>query len=68
MVLILAIFLTRYAVSVSLVMHPELKIHANFGLAIGALYGVFSGIFAGRAIRLVRLSLRPASSPPVLNA
>lgn len=70
MVLIMGIFLTKYAVGVSLAMHPELKIHANFSLAIGTLYGVFSGIFAGRAIRLVRLALRPAAGPvlPVLNA
>lgn len=68
MVLIMAIFLTKYVVGVSLVMHPELKAHTNFSLATGTLYGVFSGIFAGRAIRLVRLALRPAPTLPVLNA
>lgn len=68
MALIMAIFLTKYVVGVSLVMHPELKVHANFSLTIGTLYGVFSGIFAGRAIRLVRLALRPAPTLPVVNA
>lgn len=68
MVLIMAIFLTKYVVGVSLVMHPELKAHTNFSLATGTLYGVFSGIFAGRAIRLVRLALRPTPTLPVLNA
>jgi len=63
MVLIMGIFLTKYAVGVSLVMHPELKSSANFSLAIGTLYGVFSGVFAGRAIRLIRLALRPAADP-----
>ena len=63
MTLIMGIFLTKYAVGVSLVMHPELKVHANFSLAIGTLYGVFSGIFAGRAIRLWRLALRPLAAP-----
>jgi uncharacterized membrane protein len=63
MVLIMGIFLTKYAVGVSLVLHPELKVHANFSLAIGTLYGVFSGIFAGRSIRLIRLALRPAATP-----
>lgn len=63
MALIMAIFLTKYAVGVSLVMQPELKVQANFSLAIGTLYGVFSGIFAGRAIRLIRLALRPTASP-----
>ena len=58
MALIMGIFLTKYAVGVSLVMHPELKANASFILAIGTLYGVYSGIFAGRAVRLIRLSRR----------
>ncbi len=71
MALIMGIFLTKYVVGVSLVMHPELKLHTNFSLAIGTLYGVFSGIFAGRAIRLIRLAMRPATAPsssPLLKA
>jgi uncharacterized membrane protein len=72
MALIMGIFLTKYVVGVSLVMHPELKANANFSLAIGTLYGVYSGIFAGRAVRLIRLSrlaMRPAAaSHPILNA
>ena len=68
--LIMGIFLTKYVVGVSLVLHPELKLHANFSLAIGTLYGVFSGVFAGRALRLVLLALRPAAVPslPALHA
>ena len=68
--LIMGIFLTKYVVGVSLVLHPELKLHANFSLAIATLYGVFSGIFAGRALRLVLLALRPAAIPslPALHA
>ena len=70
MALIMGIFLTKYGVGVSLVLHPELKLHANFSLAIGTLYGVFSGIFAGRALRLILLALRSAAIPslPVLQA
>lgn len=70
MALIVGIFLTKYVVGVSLVMQPELKLHANFSLAIGTLYGVFSGIFAGRAMRLILLALRPASCPalPIVHA
>ena len=63
MALIMGIFLTKYAVGVNLVMHPELKANASFILAIGTLYGVYSGIFAGRAVRLIRLSRRVL--PPV---
>ena len=62
--LILGIFLTKYAVGVSVAMHPELKLQANFSLAIVMLYGAFSGIFVGRALRLihlVRLAQRPTA-------
>ena len=70
MALIVGIFLTKYAVGVSLVLHPELKLATGFSLALASLYGVFSGIFAGRALRLVLLAVRPAASPslPVLHA
>lgn len=61
MALIMGIFLTKYTVGVSLAMRPELKSQANFSLTVVMLYGVFSGIFAGCAIRLIRLALRPAA-------
>ena len=64
MALILGIFITKYAVGVSVAMHPELKSQVNFSLAIPMLYGAFSGIFAGRAMRLihlVRLAQRPTA-------
>ena len=61
MALIMGIFLTKYAVGVSLAMHPELKFQVNFSLVIAMLYGFFSGVFAGRAIRLLRLALRPTT-------
>jgi uncharacterized membrane protein len=71
MLLILGIFITKYAVGVSLAMQPDLKANGNFVLAITTLYGVFSGIFAGRTVRLLRLALRPAANPanpvPALN-
>ncbi len=40
-------------------MQPQLARDAQFTLVTGTLYGVFSGLFAGRAIRLWRLALRP---------
>lgn len=55
MLIILAIFLTKYAVGVSLAMRPSLAHDDVFPIVIGVLYGVFSGFFAGRAIRLWRL-------------
>lgn len=68
MLLILGIFITKYAVGVSLSMQPDLKANGNFVLAIATIYGVFSGIFAGRTVRLLRLASRPAANPvPALN-
>ncbi|MDP2450801.1 MAG: hypothetical protein Q8M93_04285 [Polaromonas sp.] len=68
--LILGIFLTKYIVGVDLAMQPQLAQDGPYTLVTGALYGVFSGIFAGRSLRLIRLALRPAAAPalPVLNA
>lgn len=58
LVLILGIFCTKYAVGVSLAMHPTLAMDDGFALATSAVYGAFSGVFAGRALGLLRLSRR----------
>ena len=70
LVLILGIFLTKYIVGVDLAMQPPLARDGQYTLIVGALYGVFSGVFAGRTLRLWRLALRPAaaSSSPFANA
>ncbi|OJX06382.1 MAG: hypothetical protein BGO72_10690 [Burkholderiales bacterium 70-64] len=52
--LIMGIFFTKYAVGVSLAFHPELARQAAFAAAVCTLYGVFSGVFAARAARLLR--------------
>lgn len=57
MLVILAIFMTKYAVGVTLSMQPSLAHSDTFALTISLLYGIFSGYFAGRAIRLWRLVL-----------
>lgn len=54
--LILGIFLTKYAVGVSLAMQPALKAEPAFALAIATVSGVFTGLFAGRSLRLLRLA------------
>ena len=63
MVLILAIFLVRYWVNVEIAIQPQLKADGQYTLIVGALYGFLSGIFAGRAGRLVKLVLRGSSTP-----
>ncbi len=71
MALILGIFLIKYAVGVSLNMAPALKTNPDFTLAVVLLSGLFSGIFAGRTLRLLALT-RPkgktsSSSQAIFN-
>jgi len=56
--LMMGIFFTKYAVGVLMAMHPELAHNHNVAIGIGTLYGAFSGIFSGRAIRLWQLAIR----------
>jgi hypothetical protein len=56
LVLMTGIFITKYAVGVVLAMHPDLARNTLFSQCVGALYGGFSGVFAGRAARLWRLT------------
>jgi hypothetical protein len=53
---ILGIFCTKYAVGVTLAMHSSMAQHTLFATSVGTLYGLFSGFFAGRALRLWRLA------------
>ncbi len=54
---ILGIFCTKYAVGVTLAMQPGMAQQAVFATLVSMLYGLFSGFFAGRALRLWRLAL-----------
>ena len=56
LLLILGIFLTKYAVGVELAMQANQARDAAFVLPVAMLYGAFNGIFAGRALRLLRLA------------
>ena len=62
MALIAGIFLTKYAVGVELALQPNRVLDTAFALTVAAVYGVFSGIFTGRALRLLRLAARPLSA------
>ena len=62
LVLILGIFLVKYVVGVEIAMNPALRHDGTYSLTCGAIYGVFSGMFTGRPIRLARLAMR-ASTP-----
>ena len=56
LLLILGIFLVKYIVGVELAMQPAQARDASFALPIALMYGAFNGIFAGRALRLLRLA------------
>lgn len=63
LVLMMGIFLTKYVVAVILAMHPEYAHQTAFALSVSTLYGLFSGVFTGRALRLGRLAMRHAAAP-----
>ncbi len=67
--LMMGIFFTKYVVGVALAMHPELRHQTMFVIGVPAVYGVFSGSFIGRALRLWKLAIRQdraqADLPPV---
>lgn len=58
LILMMGIFFTKYAVGVTLAMHPELRHDPAVSLIVPSLYGTFSGIFIGRAARMWKLALR----------
>jgi len=58
--LIIGIFLTKYFVGAELALQPSLARDGAFALQISALYGVFNGLFAARALRLWRLAQHSA--------
>jgi hypothetical protein len=54
--LIAAIFLTRYFVNIDIAINPALARDGQYTLVVGTLFGVFSGMFIGRAARLWRIA------------
>jgi hypothetical protein len=56
MALIAGIFVTRYIVNVDVAIQPAVAREGSYTLAVAALYGMFSGIFLGRAARLWRMA------------
>jgi len=56
--LMMGIFFTKYVVGVAIAMHPELRQQSLFAVGVPVLYGAFSGIFTGRALRLWKLAIR----------
>ena len=63
LLLILGIFATKYAVGVTLGLHPALVGQPVFAAGVSGLYGVFSGVFVGRGLRLWRLAQHSKALP-----
>ena len=60
--LFMGIFITKYAVGISIGMQVSLARDVNFVLSVGTLYGAFSGIFLARAARLWRMALQQTNA------
>ncbi|MEZ0202931.1 DUF6622 family protein [Ideonella sp.] len=58
LMLMMGIFVTKYVVGVLVAMQPAMAQQLGFASAMSAAYGVFSGVFVGRAMRLWQLALR----------
>ncbi|MEL4178659.1 DUF6622 family protein [Roseateles sp. PN1] len=56
MVLMLALFGAKFALGMSLAMHPELAQEANVALSFSALFGALSGALLGRSRTILRSS------------
>ncbi|QHJ01113.1 hypothetical protein GT347_25875 [Xylophilus rhododendri] len=63
--LTMAIFFTKFAAGYTLATHAELRHDGTLLCLLGLAYGAFSGLFAGRAARLLRLARRGTTA---LNA
>ena len=58
LVFIMAIFFTKYAVGVISSINPDLLKNISVALTLSLLYGVFSGTFFTRAIRILKIKYK----------
>jgi hypothetical protein len=57
--MMMGIFFARYAIAVTMAMQPALKAAPLFAAAVGAAYGLMSGSFLARALRILGASAAP---------
>jgi hypothetical protein len=55
LILMMSIFFLKYFVGASMAMQASFTNDAAFPIVVSLLYGTFSGVFAGRALRLLQL-------------
>lgn len=63
MLMMMGVFLTKYAVGVSLALHPAMLQQTSFVLGVCLVFGIFSGWFAGRLWRIAKLYRTEARRP-----
>jgi hypothetical protein len=61
LILMMGIFITKYAVAVTLAIHPGYRQDGAFVAAVCALYGGFNGIFIGKLLRVISVYRRAAA-------
>lgn len=61
--LMMGIFLTKYAVGVTLALHPAFRQEPLFAATICAIYGLFNGIFIGKLLGIVAIYRRAQNVP-----
>ena len=54
--MMMAIFFTRYAIAVVTAMQPDVKSMPEFAAAVGFAYGLMSGAFLARALRILQFA------------
>ena len=64
LIAMLSVFSLRYAVAVTLIFHRDWAAHAGFALPMALVYGVLSGLFAARALRILRSAPRASAWAP----
>ena len=63
MLLILSVFLLRYAANVGMAFNPGWRTAPELLLPLALLYGGFSGLFLGRSLSLLKLARAGATGP-----
>jgi hypothetical protein len=60
--MMMAIFFARYAIAVAMAMQPALKSMPVFAAGVGAAYGLMSGSFLARALRILGAATAPRTA------
>ena len=63
--LMMCIFFTKYAVAVARALNPDSSNSFAFVAVICTIYGLYSGIFLARALRVARVAKQPPAMLPI---